>query len=118
MFGFGNKDKEKNENGEEKKKKKVGSFDGLKSVAGEVFKKRDYKIEKRELTNDEVQYLINEKEVNKDNIEFVCCICLLLESIPEFELNFKKLPTDVQMQFITYPICRFYNDDIQLLMQK
>ena len=53
MFGFGNKDNEKNENGEEKKKKKVGSFDGLKSVAGEVFKKRDYKIEKRELTNED-----------------------------------------------------------------
>lgn len=50
---FGKKDNDENEEVEKKvKKKKPGSFDGVKEVAKLVFKKRDYKIEKREISKD------------------------------------------------------------------
>ena len=58
MFGFGKKDKEKKQNGEQKNKNTVGTFQGLVDVTKEVFKKRDYKIEKRELTSEDKKAIL------------------------------------------------------------
>ena len=85
MFGFGKKDKDNNK--EEKKKNTVGSFQGVKEVAQMVFKKRDYKIEKRELTKDDKKAILYTAIV-------VIGIILLLFALPftrQFIIDFFTL---------------------------
>ncbi|MBR3002797.1 MAG: hypothetical protein IKF38_04475 [Clostridia bacterium] len=42
-----------NENKQQTKKKKPGSFDGVKELSKMIFKKRDYKIEAREISKED-----------------------------------------------------------------
>ncbi len=73
---------------------------------------------RRSLTDEELDIIIKEKDNNKEDSMFLCCACLLLESIPEFELYFKKMTKKEQETFIEFPICKFYNGDIKSLLKQ
>ena len=54
-----NKNNDSNsDNNDGKKKKKIRSYDGVVDLSKMIFKKRDYKIEKREVTKDEKKAII------------------------------------------------------------
>ena len=63
----------------------------------------------RHLTKEECAEIIDLKNKNANDLIFVCCACLLLDNISEFEYNFNQLPDDAKQALKTYPIYSFYS---------
>ncbi|MCW7458752.1 hypothetical protein ND856_05095 [Leptospira bandrabouensis] len=61
------------------------------------------KRRKRKLTHFEIELLLSLK-TKSTNQSLICGILILLESIPEFELNYAKLNPEEQMTFKAWPI--------------